>query len=382
MNSGGQFANLRLNGQEGQSQERFWPSFTTIMMVIAMVFLLALVVMLMRNMELVGQLRTTMEAERSAAELARTTGEEKEVLALRLNEAESQLSALRLQLMRQEDERGQQDSAITSQTSQIKEQQQLIDKLTGERDLLQLKKGQLEDQFARMKDELKIANAQVARLEKEEVRLVRSETQLRKELAKKEQQWEAAQSTSTDLKQHQDQMAKELAEVRKRSDAVQKELDNLHKSSSRQAEELASFRGQAHQSGRELNALRNDYEQLQLKYNKLIKPTRSPLGKHIVEVRYSKVKGEYRVEYKDAQQTKFKQVTREELEGQLMALKAQYPNGLYIKVTLPEDSGLTYNEAWSFTSELHKRYDYYYQMGVKPAGEALKPEGGVPAARQ
>jgi chromosome segregation ATPase len=381
MSASGQFANLRLNGQEGQSQERFWPSFTTIMMVIAMVFLLALVVMLMRNMELVGQLRTTMEAERLAAELARTTGEEKEVLAIKLNDAESQLAALRLQLMRQEEERGHQDSAITSQTSQIKEQQQLIDKLSEERDLLSLKKGQLEDQFARMKDELKIANAQVARLEKEEVRLARSESQLRKELAKMEQQWESAQSTSTDLQQHQDQMAKELSEARKRSDAVQKELDNLRRSSSRQAEELAGFRGQAHQSGRELNALRNDHEQLQLKYNKLIKPTRSPLGKQVIEVRYSKVKGEYRIEYKDAQQTKFKRVTQEELEGHLMALKAEHPNGLYIKVTLPEKSGLTYSEAWSFTSDLHKRYDYYYQTGVKPVSEVPKPEADVPAAK-
>jgi len=376
MSSGGNFANLRLNGQEGQSQERFWPSFTTIMMVIAMIFLLALVVMLMRNTELVGQLRVTMEAERSAATLARTTGEEKEVLAVRLNEAENELSTLRLQLMRQEEEQGQQDAAITSQTDQIKEQQRLIDKLTGERDLLQLKRGQLEDQHARLRDALKVANAQVARLEKEETRLVRSEKQLRKDLAATEQQRDEAQTASTDLRQHQEQMAKQLAEARKHSAAVQKELDQLQKSANKQAEELASFRGQAHQSGRELNALRSDFEQLQSKYDKLIKPTRSPLGKQVVEVRYAKVKGEYRIEYKDAQQPKFKQVTREELEEHLVALKVQHPNGLYIKVTLPEKSGLTYSEAWSFTSELHKRYDYYYQTGVKPAAEVPKPEGG------
>lgn len=379
--SDGQFANLCLNRQAVQSQERFWPSFTTIMMVIAMIFLVALVVLLMRNLELVAQLRATMEAERAAAELVRTTGEEKEVLAVRLNEAENQLSALRLQLMRQEEEQGQQDVAISSQTNQIKEQQQLIDKLTEERDLLQLKKRQLDDQHARLKDELKSTNAILLRSQKEELRLARSEKQLRKELATSEKQRESAQQKLADLKSQQDQMAKELAETRKRNEAVLKELDLLQHSYSKQSEDLATFRDQAHQSGRELNALRSDYEQLQSKYDKLIKPPRSPLGKQVVEVRYSKIKEEYRIEYKDAKQPEFKQVSREELEEYLTALKVQYPNGLYIKVTLPEKSGLTYSEAWSFTSELHKRYDYYYQTGVKPAAEMPRPEEDMPAVK-
>lgn len=382
MSTDGQFANLCLNRQEVQSQERFWPSFTTIMMVIAMIFLVALVVLLMRNLELVAQVRATMEAERAAAELVRTTGEEKEVLAVRLNEAENQLAALRMQLMRQQEESGQQDVAITSQTSQIKEQQQLIDKLSEERDLLKLKKGQLDDQHARLKDELKSANATLLQSQKEEARLARSEKQLRKELAASEQQRDSAQQDLGDVKSHQDQMAKELAETRKRNDAVLKELDVLQRSYNKQAEELVTFRDQAHQSGRDLNALRSDYEQLQTKYNKLIKPTRSPLGKQVVEVRYSKVKEEYLIEYKDAWQPEFKQVTREELEGHLMALKAQYPSGLYIKVTLPEKSGLSYSEAWSFTSELHKRYDYYYQTGAKPVAETPMPETAVPDAKQ
>jgi chromosome segregation ATPase len=378
--SNGQFANLCLNRQEAQSQERFWPSFTLIMLVITMVFLVALVVMLMRNTELVGQLRATMEAERAAGELARTTGEEKEVLAVRLNEAENQLATLRLQLMRQDEERGQQDSAISSQATQIKEQQQRIDKLTGERDLLQLKQGQMDDQFARLKEELKGANAEVARLEKEGLRLTRSESELRQELGKVQAQHGSAQQTLSGMQEHQEQMARELAEARKRNEAVLSELSNLQKTTAKQAGELADFRGQAHQRGRELNALRSDYEQLQAKYDKLIKPPRSPLGKQVIEVRYSKAAGAYRIEYKDAEQTEFKQVTREELEAYLTALKVQHPNGLYIKVTLPEESGLTYSEAWSFTSELHKRYDYYYQTGIKPADEAPKPEAGMDGA--
>ena len=30
-----------------------------------------------------------------------------------------------------------------------------------------------------------------------------------------------------------------------------------------------------------------------------------------------------------------------------------------MKVIIPEDSGLSYNEAFRFTTELHGKYDYY-----------------------
>jgi hypothetical protein len=76
MNPDQGFVDLRLNRQEGQTEESFWPSFTDIMTVIVMIFLLAMVVLLIRNMELVDQLRATMEAEREAAALAQATGTE------------------------------------------------------------------------------------------------------------------------------------------------------------------------------------------------------------------------------------------------------------------------------------------------------------------
>jgi hypothetical protein len=32
-----------------------------------------------------------------------------------------------------------------------------------------------------------------------------------------------------------------------------------------------------------------------------------------------------------------------------------------VKVIFPENSGLSYNEAWEFTSHLHGNYDYYFK---------------------
>ena len=62
------FIDLRLNVQEGHNQESFWPSFTDIMTVVVMIFMIAMVVLLLRNIDLVNQLRATMSAEREAME--------------------------------------------------------------------------------------------------------------------------------------------------------------------------------------------------------------------------------------------------------------------------------------------------------------------------
>jgi len=49
----------------------------------------------------------------------------------------------------------------------------------------------------------------------------------------------------------------------------------------------------------------------------------------------------------------------EELDAQLSRFKAEHQEVLYVRVIIPQESGLSYNEAWSFTSEIHGKYDYY-----------------------
>ena len=44
------------------------------------------------------------------------------------------------------------------------------------------------------------------------------------------------------------------------------------------------------------------------------------------------------------------------------ALKDKYGNLLYVKLIIPDDSGLSYNEAWSFTVDMLDKYDYYHQQ--------------------
>ncbi len=130
------FIDLRINRQDAQSDEGFWPSFTDIMMVVTMIFLLSMVILLMRNLELVSQLRATIAAERAATELARTTGEEKDSLALRLISTENELSMLRLRLMRLEEQREQQEIAIASQQRQTDTVRRERDSLAAKREMM------------------------------------------------------------------------------------------------------------------------------------------------------------------------------------------------------------------------------------------------------
>ena len=65
------------------------------------------------------------------------------------------------------------------------------------------------------------------------------------------------------------------------------------------------------------------------------------------------------------QNVDFKTVEAQQLHRRLTQLKNKWQDKLYVKIIIPEVSGLTYNEAWSFTKDILSRYDYYYQEKKK-----------------
>ncbi|MGD2083862.1 MAG: hypothetical protein PVF91_12935 [Chromatiales bacterium] len=312
MNPDQGFIDLRLNRQEGENSESFWPSFTDIMTVIVMIFLIAMVILLIRNMELVKQLRATMEAERTAAELARATGEEKESLALRLIATENELSMVRMRLMRAEEERDELEQRTERQQARIGD-------LGGERDRLAQRADRLEATARQLTDELS-----------------------------------SARSTLATLRQ-------DYSNLQARHETTQEELERVEQSYAQRQEELSEARSIILARDKRLADLQGTFEDLKIKYDKLVKPARTARGKYVVEVRYSKTDGGYLIEYKEPGQAEFSTLSRAALEKRLSALKAKDPDGLYIKVIFPKDSGLSYSEAWSFTSFLHKNYDYYFR---------------------
>ena len=108
----------------------------------------------------------------------------------------------------------------------------------------------------------------------------------------------------------------------------------------------------------ELDILRERHSDLESKYNRLVRPARSTVGRFVVEVHFRKEGDSYRYALRPVSGVETP-VTEAELYQQLTALKARYGDKLYTKVML--DNSLSHGEAWRFTSKIHNRYDYYYQ---------------------
>jgi chromosome segregation ATPase len=320
------FVDLRLNQRGGQAEESFWPSFTDIMTVIVMIFLLAMVILLIRNMELLNQLRATMAAEQQAVELARTTGEEKETLEEKLIAREHEITMLSMQLMRMEEESEQQEAAIASQRNQIGQLTQERNRLSSDKLQLTLQRNNLNLRLESLKEDSRRLESQV-----------------------------------TLANQNIESLTEDMARLRRSREDSLNNLEQLRIQFRDKESELAAALALTQTQEQTLSELRTDFSSLKIKYDKLVKPARSARGKTLVEVRYYKRKGVYKIDYKGPGSPSFRSVSRKRLTSYLERLKQEEPDGLYIKVILPKDNGLSYSEAWSFTNELHKKYDYYFQ---------------------
>jgi hypothetical protein len=332
MNPGG-FTDLRLNGSSNEVQEGFWPSFTDIMTVVVMIFLISMVVLLLRNMELVNQLRATMEAERIAAELARATGEEKDSLSSALHRAEERVQQMRLEIMRL------QEKGLRSENL-IAQQLRAISGLTNERDDLAQQAAQLALLRQRLEADVEQRRAEI--------------DSAMKALDEKQIQLNVAQRSIGTLEQTTEQLRSRLAEN-------QAQTERLQRTVSEQRDSLEQARLNEQEVERRYLVLASDFDNLKVKYDKLVRPARSSTGRHLIEVKYWKADGKYRMSWREGGEGSFQEIRRSRLEKILQRLSNEKKNGLYVKVIFPEKSGLSYSEAWKFTSELHGRYDYYFK---------------------
>ncbi len=285
------FVDLRYGVERDPGGESFWPSFTDIMMVVLMIFMIASTILMLRNWELVRELRATLQAEREAEALALTATQTSETLEERLAQAQHEISQLRIQLLRE----GEQRNALNADLASARQQQMRLD-----------------NDRKRLSTQLQTMRAKNTRLTDE-------------------------------------------------TTSLQATVDELRELELSQTEELALLRQQSTDSDAALAVLRGDYDELSVKYNKLIKPARTAAGKFLVSVRYRKVDGNYLIEFKEAENDSYEFVDRDQLESRLAELKDEYSGSLYVKVIIPKDSGLSYNEAWGFTQQILTRYDYYYQ---------------------
>jgi len=324
------FIDLRRTTGEGTGGDSFWPSFTDIMMVIVMIFMMASTVLVLRNWDLVQELRATIAAEREAEALARSMTETSATLEEQLAQAQHINSEMRMQLMRADENRQSMQEQLSVQQQQIlaltEEQRQLAASLQESRRARQLNT----DRLAKVNRELAQVNTELA-------------------------------SVNTDYKQ----LKVTHASMQERlQQALQEALDELaasEQTSREQAVELAGLRQGYSLSTRQMEDLQGEYDELSVKYDRLVRPARSAKGKYVVTVRYWKEDGYYQLRFKDADEKDYSVVTRKEVHRRLSKLKEEHSGKLYVKLIIPDDSGLSYNEAWGFTLDILDKYDYYHQ---------------------
>jgi chromosome segregation ATPase len=270
-------------------------------------------VLVMRNWDLVKELRATIEAENQAKELARSMTETSATLEEQLAQAQHINSELRMQLMRADENR------------------------------------------QSMQEQLSVQQQQILALTEEQQRLASSLQQSRR----------AGQLSADQLAKvsaDHEQLTVTHAALQERLQQVLDELAASEQTSREQAVELAGLRQGYSLSAQQLDTLQGEYDELMVKYDRLIRPARSAKGKYVVTVRYWKDgEGDNQLRFKDADDKDYSVVTRKELHQRLSKLKDEHAGKLYVKLIIPDDSGLSYNEAWGFTLDILDKYDYYHQ---------------------
>lgn len=280
------------------SSESFWPSFTDIMMVVVIIFVLTSMLLMVKNWELLDQLRNSMAAELQAEKLIQDTSQENATLEEQLAHAQNEVSMLRMQLMQMSEQNNQLNVELDD-----KEKQVII---------VLSENAQLKNSIRNNEDQISSLRSQVAVMD------------------------ENLSQLSIDIESKQ----KELEADRQKIIVITQERDA---------------------KTRQLTSLEDDFGSLKVKYDKLIKPARTTKGKYVVSVNYERIDDKARIRFKDADDANYTVVSEQQLNKKLAELKKAHPKNLYIKIVIPKESGLTYSEAWTFMKGLLNKYDYYYQ---------------------
>jgi chromosome segregation ATPase len=314
-------------------ENSFWPSFTDVMMVITLIFLMATSILVVRNWQLVAELQESIAAERIAAQLIESTSLENTTLEERLANAEQSNSILRLRLMKRDEELSTAQEALRNQQASTAELQQqnrefqaVLQQTRAELDAANLEINAATAQFNEMAAQIELLNQQLA------------------------QQQQAGDEARAEL----DSARQQIADLTASSSAQQLTISQLSEEKSKLAQDIAAYNQQ-------LLTLKGEYETVKSKYEELIKPARTARGKHIAQVYYVKGENGNVIRYRQPGDTEFSRLSLAEVEERLGKLKREYGKDLYVKIIIPEDSGLTYNEAWEFMRNLLVKYDYYYQ---------------------
>jgi DNA repair exonuclease SbcCD ATPase subunit len=305
------FTDLRVNRQTQSADATLWPSFTDIMTVILMVFMLTMVVVIIKNADLITQIRLSRAMQADSEQQLRDNVQVLADLRLRNSDLEEAVRSSRMEIIL------------------------------------------LSDEMQRLEDNLEIKAAAIARLGDEKENLEENLRLIRLNLTEKQEELENAQMMIAGIRDEAERTNRELslqlAELLTRLE--ENETTMLALTDQKTDLELALARQ------------RKDFSSLEDKYLKLVRPARSALGKEVVSVQYLKDGGRDSYLLKGIGAASWEKVSKPELFSRLGRLKERLGDALYIKIVIPDDSGLSYNEAWDFTKQILSDFDYYYTDG-------------------
>jgi len=305
------FVDLRMNSRQRESDASFWPSFTDIMTVILMVFMLTMILVIVKNSHLAERIRLSQELQ-AAAELETASAlDELAAMAARSTDLEDQMRGYNMQIILLNDEVDRLEEVVDAKLA-------IIEGLADENEELLARIRTIRLQLADKDEEL---DAAVLSMEEIQDATREAEREMREELAAL------------------------LAQLRDKDAAL------ITLSDEKSDLELALARN------------RQDLSSLEDKYLKLVRPARSAAGKAVASVSIARVDGAIRYEYQGPRDANKRTMPLDELHRLLAAAKEELGAELYVKVVIPDNSGLSYNEAWAFTKEILTAYDYYYKDG-------------------
>ncbi|MDQ6979598.1 MAG: hypothetical protein Q9M09_05375 [Mariprofundaceae bacterium] len=326
-----------LVGDESLTEDSFWPSFTDILMVIVMVFLMAMLVLLLRNMELIARLQETISQKEAVFRQSEQIKQHNTSLSQQLQQAEGHLHSLR--------ERQQQLTARLD--IEVAQQEKLMVHIQAQQAGLQQLHQKNDQQAKQLQTQSATITEQQAFQERLKGRYDLMSQALISATAKaaaNQVQWDRAVQHAQELEHN--------VTVLQAKQARQQTL---------MSKELNQWRVQAESNSRDLVQVQDEYSVLNTRYIRLLRPSRSPRHKHVVEILYRDRSGERVYGLRDSSQQPWREMALKKLEENLVTMKQQYGKQLYVRIIIPDNSPISFNEAWDFTHRMLKRYDYYYQ---------------------
>ena len=305
------YTDLRMNRSSTSTDTSLWPSFTDIMTVILMVFMLTMVVVIIKNADLIDQIRLSRHLQAEAEERLASNVQVLADLRVRNVDLEESIRSSRMEIIL------------------------------------------LTEEAERLEADLDIKAAAIARLEGETEELEENIRLIRLQLTEKEEELVDAQAMIGGIRDEAERANREL------SLQIADLLSQLEKNEAT----LLTLSDEKSDLEMALARQRQDFSSLEDKYLKLVRPARSSHGKQVASVQYIRAGGEYKYLLKDIGEEQWVEMSRPDLFRRLGALKERWGEELYIKIVIPEDSGLSYNEAWGFTKTVLTEFDYYYIDG-------------------